>query len=250
MIISNPTERLARNQEKRLAVLGFLQDEIWTVPRVIGELVQVSDKSSVMRLVKSLQKDHLIQLDQVEISGSQTVIGITPHGLALAASQGREYVDRAYEIGRVPKTQFLHTVDLQLLRIKCERAGWSKWHRADRVPPGERPRSPTYSRPDATLWHPRIGTLLLECERVLKTKKRYQAILGSHLSEIHKGQAHGVIWSCPSPAIARALQSIINSIPTATVLGRVERIDGYDRSMIHVTTHDRIAFVGSDDEHI
>lgn len=271
MIISDPNLRLARREEKRQLVMSFLRDEIWSTPAVLGELIQVQDKTSIMRLLRSLEKDHLVVLDRegwarpkkavaeaVEAEktkkavGSkmdvgprpQLIVGITPHGQAMA-SDGKELIERAYEIGRLPKTQFLHRLDLQRLRIRCERAGWQNWRSFDHVTLGEHGRFVDYKRPDATVVHPSLGMVAIECERTIKTKKRYQAIIRSHLTEIHDhGAFYGVIWACPTAAITRALGSVIKRIECADSRGKNLCLDLEERPLLHVVDYQHITDIG------
>lgn len=238
MIINNPHERQARNEEKRVATLRFLREEIWTTPDVLGELVQVSDRSSITRLVRGMEKDHLLVVDRVEIGSTQRmVIGITPHGQALACLEGEELNDRRYEIGRLPRSQFQHTLDVQRLRIRCERMGWKRWQNADHISPVAR-QSRDYVRPDAVAVHPRLGRLYIEIERHIKSRRRITATLQSHLTEIDQEHVYGVVWACPTPQIARALSSIIGGIESIEVLGRIRKLDQQDRDLLHITDYE------------
>lgn len=246
-LVRDPAERAARAEQKRRLILRFLRSEIWTTYSVLGELLQVSHATTIRETVRKLVQEGAVMLDDVQIGMIQhRIIGITPHGQALAwrAENGEELVGKAYERGRLGITTAHHTLDLQRLRIRLSRAGWKGWTNSDRIAPEQRAnpqvKSKNYKRPDALARHPSRGVVAIECERNVKTRKRYVAIIESHMAGMKQGKFSAVLWACPTPEIAATLRRIVDSIEYVRVLGQSVKLGPDDRAKLIVTNYQSI----------
>lgn len=246
-LIANPVERAARQEQKRRLILRFLRTEVWTTYSVLAELLQITHATTLRETVARMERDGEVVTETVQIGMvNHKLIGITPHGQAMAwrPDNGEALVEKHYERGRVGVTTAHHTLDLQRLRIRLSRAGWKDWTNTDRIPPEQRAsaqvKSKNYKRPDALARHPSRGVVAIECERNVKTRKRYQAIIESHLAGMKQGKFSAVVWACPTPEIAATVQRIIDSIEYVRVLGQSMKLGPDDYAKLIVTDYESI----------
>lgn len=207
-----PAERAARVAEKREKVLRFLKDEIFTNRIVAQQLLGLNSRQAVYTTLGGMERDGLIKRDTLPLPGGHqiTLWGITPAGQLMAFNPNTEaYNDRYFEPGRVGLTVLDHTLDLQLLRLQAEAAGWTGWTLGDRIGKWQKGQS----RPDAVATDPQGVRWAIECERTIKTRKRYEAILKDRLLAIKQGAVNKVAWLCPEEEQAGRLRAAIKSVP-------------------------------------
>lgn len=213
-----PTERAARVAEKRAALLSFLKDELFTNRIVAQRLLGLNSRQAAYTTLSAMERDQLIKREALPLPGGHkiTLWGITPHGQAFAFDPETETPqERYFEPGRVGLTVLDHTLDLQTIRLQAEAAGWTGWQLGDRMGKWAK----NQSRPDAIVTDPQGVKWAVECERTIKTKKRYEAILKDRLLAIRQGSANKVVWLCPTEDQANRLKAIIRSVPdTAEML--------------------------------
>ncbi|MDP2832336.1 MAG: MobC family replication-relaxation protein [Pseudomonadota bacterium] len=238
LIPHSHAERLARKADKRRRLLSFLRLELWTTPSVAGMVMGVSDRATIKSTIDRMEVDGLVVRDRVRMPLGLVlhVVGITMNGQAEAGSTGKPFVARAYETGRIGLTVIDHTLELQRLRIAAARAGYKGWAYLDRITVEQRKESRQH-RADALVTHPGGVRAALECERTLKSRKRYQVIVGDHLSAIGQRQYERVIWTCPNAAIADSLRKIINSIPRVIVAGVDNRMGQQEQALFTFCTY-------------
>lgn len=214
--------RLARRDDKRRKILGFLRSEIWTIPEIVGLVAGVHDRRTIESTLTGMVRDDLIAREECTLPSGRCVVlvGITMDGQAQIAQQlGKPLTDRAFERGRAGLTQVDHRCDLQRLRIQTAQSGWTGWTYPDRVPVAEKTQRDTH-RPDAITTTPDGVVVALEVERNVKTGKRYRSILSHHLSVLTRGDYSQVIYTSPNTATAQAVRSLVTSIDRAVVAGR------------------------------
>lgn len=246
-VMRDPVERAARTEQKRRLIMRFLRSEIFSTPSVLAELIQTTDPRTIKSTVNAMVRDGLLARESVLLGWRNVhLVGITPHGQAMAwrADDGEELVGRHYERGRVGLTVIDHTLDLQRLRIRLSRAGWKDWTNADRITPEARAnvqvKRQSYKRPDALARHPSRGVIAIECERHVKTRKRYEAVIGSHLSSIKTGAFSAVVWACPTPELSATVGRILGGIEYVRVQGVSTKLGPDERAKLLVTDYESI----------
>lgn len=218
LIPHSHAERMAAQAAKRRRLLAWLRNEIWTGYDIGGDVMGITHRGTIANTLTSMARAGLVVLDRIEIPhGSLPIIGITMDGQSAAAGMDREFIPRRYEPGRIGLAMIDHTLDLQRLKLACLRAGWKNWTRPDAD------KMVASYRPDAVAVTPAGVTVCLECERTLKSKKRYQAILTNHLSAIKKNAFSHVIYACQSADKARNVERLFRSIPVLLVGGETIR---------------------------
>lgn len=210
-------EREARVQEKQDLVLQFLTDEIWTDVSNVGELLQIN-RAATYRTLNTLERKQLIRSARISCIGSVvTLWGITAHGQGLAATDQTPVRKKIFAPSKVAPTFVRHTLDLQLLRIKSQQQGWTGWINADRIQKW----TAGLVRPDAFVTSVEGLRVAVECERTIKSPKRYSDILSGWLQVIRKGDVSYVVWVSPNEHIRSRLQHIITSITHVPVNGQL-----------------------------
>lgn len=214
LISHSHSERLAARDAKRRRLLAWLRTEIWTTYEVAASVMQLQNGHAARRTLASLSKEGVIALDAIETPrGPRQIVGITMDGQSAAAGMEKTLIARAYERGRIGITVFDHTLDLQHLRLECLRAGWKNWTRPDAEKWGKN------HRPDALAITPSGVQVAIECERTLKTAKRYKAILANHLTSLKKGAFRRVVYTSPTPEKLRNVERLLRSLPPLIVNG-------------------------------
>ena len=211
-----PAQRAERVRQKQRLLLRFLRAEIWTDHKNLGELLQVMP-AATYRTVNSLVKAELLRTERVALVGGHiTLIGITHHGQALATDPNEAVVEKVFAPNRVSSTYLRHTLDIQYLRIKAERSGWTGWVNADRFEKWQEGQA----RPDAFAMDVAGRRIAVECERTIKSPKRYNQILNAWLQSIRRGDVQKVVWVSPNESVRDRLRQIITSISHVEVAGQ------------------------------
>ena len=231
-LLRNHAQRLARRDAKRHAVLRFLREEIYSTAQMLQQLLGARALQGVHRTLQGMERDGLLTSEIVTTpAGRQVQLwGITPHGQGLATDfdAGETLPDRAYERGRVGLTVLQHTLDIQSMRIKCERTGWTDWQAGDRLTKW----TAGQGRPDALATDPNGFRWAVEIERSIKTRKRYESILADRLKAIHQGRFDRCAWLSPDAQIRRIVEVTILSIDSVPVGGRREGIEERHREKL------------------
>lgn len=222
LISHSHAERMQRAAEKRRKLLAFLRSENYTTASLAADVMQMSSAYSAKKTFDSLQKAGFIIVDKIAlpIGGHVNVVGITLDGQAAAAELlQKPFVSCAYERGRVGLTTLQHRTDLQRLRLACARAGWHDWRYPDRVSADQKSVAGAH-RPDAIATTPGGVRVAIECERTLKSRKRYVFVIGRHCEAIQRGDYERVIYTSPDTARAEALRSIVHGLGHVVASGR------------------------------
>lgn len=232
-------DRIARRDEKRRKLLAFLRVEFWTVPEIAGQIFGLLDMRAINSTLYAMQRDELIVREVTRLPSGRAVniVGITMHGQAhIAHLLDRPMVDRAYEKGRVGLSLVDHRCDLQRLRIRLAQAGWKGWLYPDRQTVAQKTVGQTH-RADAIVTHHSGRVVAVECERTVKTAKRYRVIAGHHLTAIASGDYERVIYTSPDIATVYAVRDLMLGISQAVVTGRVTPVTQEMRACFHFCTY-------------
>jgi hypothetical protein len=217
-LISSPTARAERTADKRKIILRFLRKNYYTTAEITGLLIGISSRQGIHTTLLAMERDDLLRRETVEANNRRwTLWGITPHGQAMAFDpiNGEQPESKYFEAGRVGLTVLAHTLDLQRLGILAERAGWVDWQLGDQLDKWQAGQS----RPDALVTTSYGMRIALECERTIKTSKRYEVILSDRLQAIKRGEFSRCLWLCPTRDQATRLQAIISRIKDVAVAG-------------------------------
>lgn len=239
-------ERIAARREKERKVLAFLRREIWTTPRVLAVLLQhqcgaPASRQQVHQFVQSLKRHGLVETESLD--NDKFVIGITTDGQARAAEiLSKDLVVKEYERGRVSLGTFQHREDLQLLHIQCVKKGWRLFAYPDRLSVNEKTKAA--HRPDVLTSTPQGLKVAVECERTIKSQKRYAVIIGGHLTNIAQGQYQHVIYATPDLPRAKAVQKIFEQINRVVVQGKDMPFTQNDLQKFSFLTYDQVPSFG------
>lgn len=214
LIPHSHAERLAAQAAKRRRLLAWLRMELWTTVDIAGDVMGVRDRRTIRTTLAAMARDGLITLDSIEVPfGSLRIVGITMDGQSAAAGMERTLIGKAYERGRIGLTVFDHTIALQRLKLACLRAGWKNWTRPDFEKWGK------HHRPDALAVMPDGTSVALECERTIKTTKRYKAVVANHIGALKSGAFRHVIYTSPTPEKIRNVERLLRNLPPLVVAG-------------------------------
>lgn len=218
--------------QNKIQILLFLCEEPWSIENNLAELLQVSNRSVKLTLNSMIREDS-VKKKSIEITGGvQHLYSITKVGLKDLESKGMSApLERRQSLKqlstfreKISATFVPHQIDLQRLRIKAERSGCTDWVNADR---GSQFLTNTQSSLYVSLAQPRLGSahrpdawftdqmglrVCVECERTLKSRARYQEILGDYLMALKRGEFEQVVWACPEKKMRDTLKTIITSI--------------------------------------
>ncbi|MCA3024851.1 MAG: replication-relaxation family protein [Rhodocyclaceae bacterium] len=211
-----PAQRQARAEKKLRAVLRWLRDETWSTPEVLGTVMQLNSRQATYKSLRKLESEGYIASTEMQIfkKKTQLIFGITSHGLAHAFDLNEPLENRpVFEPSRVALTTLQHEIDIQLLRVRAECAGWTQWMPGTRLGasrPGEK-------RPDAVALSPNQQVVAIEVERTAKTKKRYEALLSQYFQAAARGKYHLIVWVSPTEDFCGRLKRLIGSITAVPV---------------------------------
>lgn len=217
-LIASPEDRAARIASKRHALLRYLRKNYYTTAEIAGLVMGITSRQGVHTSLAAMERDDFLRRQTVDANGRRwTLWGITAHGQALAfnPNTGEQPESKYFEPGRVGLTVLAHTLDLQRISIQVERSGWTDWQLGDRLEKWQA----EVSRPDALATSPQGNRVAIECERTIKTVKRYEVVLAERLQAIKRGQFQRCVWLCPTHELAKRLQTIMTSIKDVSVAG-------------------------------
>lgn len=211
-------DRMARRAEKIDLVLQFLREEMWSSTNVLSQLLGVA-YSTTHQLLKRMVEAKLIKSAAMFIPGTRgatriVLHGITNHGLAMSYP-----LDAEYEIGKVwepSKTSPLfvpHQVGLQEIRLRAEATGWSSWTPARLLTRQNLPKLP-----DAEAVGPNSERVAIEFERNIKSIRRYEVVIGSHIWVVKQGSRwQRIDYLCPTADFAMRLARTFSRVTHARI---------------------------------
>ncbi len=213
--------------EMESLILQFLAVESWSSQHNLCELLQINKRNLLSVLKPMLNKRTLKAILQGVMGGEVQLYGITRLGYK---SLSNEYGVFCEDLDlnpnlltpRISPTFIPHRLDIQMLRIRAERAGWSNWINADtgqlininkqNKPQLGQANLVSEHRPDAWCTNTLGERFCIECERTMKSKSRYTDILCNYLLALKRGDFDGVIWVCPDLDLRNKLANLITSI--------------------------------------
>ena len=171
-IITNPAERAQRAEAKRVALLRFLRDELYTNQATASLVMGVGERAG-RQTVAAMEAAGLVRRQAVAVLPGLppvNLVSITPHGQAMAFDPASETVsDRTFEPGKYSLVHLAHRLDTQRLRVEAMQSG-----RVQKWVPGEAlgKAAKNIKRPDALLLTVDKTRIAVEVERSIKNRKR------------------------------------------------------------------------------
>lgn len=217
-LITGYAERMKRSEEKKRSVLRFLRHEIWSTAPILQLVIESPHKQAINRLLLKLEKEGSVRRDIVDVSEGKgiTVWGITTHGQLFACDDDEEILDSVFEPSRVSLSTIPHTLDVQRARLKAEQGGWTNWITCDRGSAFKN--VPSDHRPDALVTRPDGAVVAIEVERTVKTRKRYQQIVASHLKAM-AGKHWAKVYYITPEKLTKRFEKLIRSMPYILING-------------------------------
>lgn len=176
-------------------VLRFLIDENYSSLENSALLLNVP-KQTAIRVTKHLcDKNYLTKLEvDIGLARKISVFQPTNTGLMFIMSNG-EALPELREVAKVGAATIYHDLKLQQIRFKLEAQGYhsfqSSWHLTRILRKrGEKPPK----IPDYTCINPDGNKVAIEYERTIKTRKRYQEIIGQYMDIKERGIIKQVIY--------------------------------------------------------
>lgn len=199
-------EKQARAAEKRRVFMSFLASgEVYTTLAVSAELLQTSERTA-LRFLQKLLKEKLIKVDENVVSHTTLKLwGISDHGINMTESAHPKA--KPFALSRTNPSWVQHHIDGQLIRIRAERAGFTRYI------PGKLLMVTNEQRlkklPDALVTRPDGRHVAVEIERYVKSRKRMADVISAHLSQIISGQYDFVYYFTPHKfALDRAFVAV------------------------------------------
>lgn len=203
-------------------VLRFLIEENYSSLENLSLLLDVP-KQTIIRLTKHLcEKSYLVKLDvDVGLARNISVFQPTNTGIMFVIDVNEE-LPELREVSKVNASTLYHDLKLQQIRFKLEAQGYhsfqSSWHltrllrkRAEKAP----------KIPDYTCINPDGHKVAIEYERTIKTRKRYQEIIGQYMDIKERGIIKQVIYFTDD-GFAEKLRQLFNNIEHIYRDGRTE----------------------------
>lgn len=204
-------------------VLRFLIEENYSSLENIALLLNVP-KQTAIRLTKHLcEKNYLTKLEvDIGLARKISVFQPTNTGLMFAMLDAEE-LPELREVSKVNAATIYHDLKLQQIRFKLEAQGYhsfqSSWH-LTRILRKHGEKAPKI--PDYTCINPQGEKITIEYERTIKTKKRYQEIIGQYLDIKERGIIKQVIYYTDD-GFADKLKQLFASVEFVYRKGRTEK---------------------------
>jgi hypothetical protein len=220
-LVADPTQRMARAQEKRRLVLRFLRDEIWTSAEIVGLLLGITYPAA-HNLLKAMGLDGLTTSSELFVRskrGAQRAVlhGITAQGLAYAWDMAEVQESRhPWEPSKTNPLFVPHNIETQRARLRATNKGWHTWRPARSLVGLRLPKLP-----DGEVVDPSGLKVAVEIEREIKTDKRYEAVIGAYVAQMkNDGRWDRVDYLCPDGEFAARLARVFSRLKQLRLEGQ------------------------------
>ena len=215
------------NREPKERVLRLLFEETWSHTELIEELFDDLDSGQTSRVLTQLEELKLVRQHELNTgySSSETVWGISKLGVTYVQENFDLVEPRpAFNKSSVNLVSIRHKLDLQRMRLKAEKAGWTHWQQI-RSTPTQRYKVV----PDAVAIHSNKSRIAIEVERTVKAADRYPGIVVEHLNARRLRQWDKIYYLCPNLKIANRIRDILTGVNEVEFAGRIVRIKDEDK---------------------
>jgi hypothetical protein len=204
MNFSSPTSQ-------QIAVLKFLRVETFSTPKIIQLLLQQKTIQASYQILNRMVTQKLLTTHTLPIVSGRGVLlfGISNFGLAYTFDLDETPIYRpTFQPSKVSAVTLQHKFDIQLIHIHALQNGWSNWKDGSQL--GFRGRDKKI--PDAVANDNFGRKIAFEIEREIKSKKRYQQIILSHLVNRKHGKWDSIIYLCPTSDLALRLKRVFENL--------------------------------------
>jgi len=239
MLIKNNAERLARKAEKVNTLLRFLWEETYSNTDIFMELLKFKNHAPLSRLLNSLEKEGLIIRNTFEgVGGKVSLWGITVNGLAEVVGPEDKFIPPRFEPSKLTGWSLQHHLLNQKVRLVLESQGATGWINGDRK--HFLAEFNVKHRPDGVVTLANGHRVAIETERNLKTPRRYQEIMKSHLVARKEEKWRHVYYVLPDEQKKMALTKIFDGIAFLNFGGRPIPIEQQHRDVFRFFTLDEL----------
>ena len=182
-------------ESRKRKVLRFLLEENYSNLENLATLTK-TPKQTVLRLTKHLcEINYLTKVDvNIGLSRSISVFQPTNTGIMFAMLDNEE-IPELREISKVNAVTIYHDLKLQQIRMKLEDecyTGFQSSWQLTKILRKRKEKAPKI--PDYTCINPQGDKIAIEYERTIKTKKRYQEIIGQYMDIKERGIIKKVVY--------------------------------------------------------
>jgi hypothetical protein len=235
MIIKNNAERLARRAEKVNTLLRFLWEDTYSNADIFMDLLKFKTHSPLYRLLASLEDRGLILKHIFEAPGGKVSLwGITMNGIAAAIGPDDKLIPPRFEPSKITGWGMQHHILNQQVRLILESQGATGWINGDRK--HFLTEFNVKHRPDGVVTLANGHRVAIETERNLKTPRRYQEIMKSHLVARTAEKWRRVYYVLPDEQKKMALTKIFDGIAFLNFGGRPIAIEQKHRDVFRFFT--------------
>ncbi|MEH5143228.1 MobC family replication-relaxation protein [Enterobacter cloacae] len=239
MLLSSDNARRERNKEKLLSLLTFLKEETYSDFNTLMMFFGFRGHKSLYTLLNKAIKMGLVIKHEMDLNSHKLSLwGITNDGIAVVYKPGEQFFPQRFEPCRLSGWSLDHHLKNQSIRLILEGKGATDWLHGDRAT--YRSRYNVKHRPDGLMALPDGRLFAVETELSLKTKRRYQSIMASHLQARTEKHWFYVFYITPDEAKRNALRAMFNSITHVTALNEHVLLEQRHRNVFRFYTIDEL----------
>ncbi|MFA1563344.1 MobC family replication-relaxation protein [Aliivibrio fischeri] len=239
MLITSYKERMNRSHKNTTTLLHFLKQETYSDFNNLLLLLEFKSFQALYPLLTKLIKKEWIQKHTYEYRDLKINIwGITAQGLNQCVEFTENTSPPYFQPSKVKTWTMLHHLMNQEVRIYLERKGWTDWQNGDRH--SFKKKYPVAHRPDAVILAPNGYPIAIETERNIKTAKRYQEVMKSHLLAKKAKYWEKVIYVVPDKKTQHTIKNHFNAITYVTINNTRVTLTEEHRRVFDVFTLDEI----------
>ncbi len=216
-------QKMAIFESRKRKVLRFLLEENYSSLENLAILTN-TPKQTMLRLTKHLcEINYLTKVDvNIGLSRPISVFQPTNTGIMFAMLENEE-IPELREISKVNAATIYHDLKLQQIRFKLEAQGYHSFQSSWQLTKILRKRQEKVPKiPDYTCMNPQGDKIAIEYERTIKTKKRYQEIIGQYMDIKERGIIKQVIYYTDS-GFADKLKQLFQNVEFIYRKSRTEK---------------------------
>jgi hypothetical protein len=210
-------ENRTRKHAKTMLVLRHLRQTIYSTADLLGQLMQIKDRSNIFTSLRAMEQERLITHQSFkELGGIITLWVITATGQHRATNHGEEPNLSVFNPSKISIANLLHYLDIQRAHIRAHHSNWTSFQYVDRYRRQhlfENQSRASKIRPDLIAINPQGNTAALEIERIRKAEKRYKTeIIPGHIRNLNANEYEFIVWITDTPQHQKELHDLFQTI--------------------------------------